>query len=73
MAAPVNILEQDLRAIKRVTRPMFTFTSPRCTGNVLAGLELMHMIHKKPFAIDSADDILVANQFYALAAQDRLI
>jgi transposase-like protein len=47
-----NIVEQDHRAIKRVTRPMLNFKSFRCAGSVLAGVELIHMIHKGQFAID---------------------
>ena len=39
-----NIVEQDHRAIKRVTRPMLNFKSFRSAKNVLAGIELMHMI-----------------------------
>jgi putative transposase len=41
-----NIVEQDHRAIKRVTRPMLKFKSFRAARNVLAGIELMHMIRK---------------------------
>jgi transposase-like protein len=38
-----NIVEQDHRAIKRVTKPMLNFTSCRSASSVLAGVELMHM------------------------------
>jgi putative transposase len=41
-----NIVEQDHRAIKRVTRPMLNFKSFRAAGSVLAGIELIHMIRK---------------------------
>ena len=41
-----NIVEQDHRAIKRVTRPMLNFKSFRAAKSVLAGIELMHMIRK---------------------------
>ena len=41
-----NIVEQDHRAIKRVTKPMLNFKSFRAAKNVLAGIELMHMIRK---------------------------
>lgn len=41
-----NIVEQDHRAIKWVTRPMLNFKSFRSANNVLAGIELMHMIRK---------------------------
>jgi putative transposase len=66
-----NIVEQDHRAIKRVTRPMLNFKSFRAAGSVLAGVELMHMIRKSQFAIDGADKMSFADQFYALAAQVR--
>jgi len=45
-----NIIEQDHRADKRVTRSMLGFKSFRAAGNVLAGVELMHMIRKGQFA-----------------------
>jgi putative transposase len=66
-----NIVEQDHRAIKRVTRPMLGFKSFRSAGNVLAGVELMHMIWKGQFAIDGATVTSFADQFYALAGQVR--
>jgi hypothetical protein len=50
-----DIVEQDHRAIKRVTRPMLNFKSFRCAGSVLAGVELMHMIRKGQFVIDGTD------------------
>ena len=66
-----NIVEQDHRAIKRVTRPMLNFKSFRCAASVLAGVALMHMISKGQFAIDGADAMSSADQFYALAGQVR--
>jgi putative transposase len=65
-----NIVEQDHRAIKRVTRPMLGFKSFRAASNVLAGIELMHMIRKDQFAIDGTH-MSVADQFYALAGLVR--
>jgi len=56
-----NIVEQDHRAIKRVTRPMLGFQSFRCARILLAGIETMHMIRKGQ--VTSA-----ADQFYSLAA-----
>jgi len=41
-----NIVEQDHGAIKRLTRPMLGFKSFSSAANVLAGIELMHMICK---------------------------
>ena len=66
-----NIVEQDHRAIKRVTRPMFNFKSFHSARNVLAGIELMHMIRKNQFAIGASNAISFADQFYALAGQIR--
>jgi putative transposase len=66
-----NIVEQDHRAIKRVTRPMLNFKSFRSAGSVLADIELMHMIRKGQFAIDGADVMSFAGQFSALAGMVR--
>lgn len=66
-----NIVEQDHRAIKRVTKPMLNFKSFRCARSVLAGIELMHMIRKGQFAIDAPNAMSFADQFYALAGQVR--
>ena len=66
-----NIVEQDHRAIKRVTRPMLNFKSFRSAGSLLAGIELIHMIRKGQFDIDGADAMSFADQFYALAGMVR--
>ena len=66
-----NTVEQDHRAIKRVTRPMLNFKSFRSAGSVLAGIELMHMIRKGQFAFIGADEMSFADQLYALAGQVR--
>ena len=66
-----NIVEQDHRAIKRVTRPMLNFKSFRSARCVLAGIELMHLIRKGQFVTDGADMRSFADQFYALAGQAR--
>src|SRR5918992_1385234 len=41
-----NILEQDHRTVKRLTRPMLGFKSFRAAQRTLAGVELMHMLKK---------------------------
>ena len=41
-----NIVEQDHRAVKRITRPMLGFKSLRCARILIAGIEMMHMIRK---------------------------
>ena len=66
-----NLVEQDHRAIKQVTRPMLNFKSFQATGSVLPGVELLHMIRKSQFAIDSADKMSFADQFHALAGMGR--
>ncbi len=66
-----NIVEQDHRAIKRVTRPMLGFKSFRSAARVLAGIELMHMIRKGQMAMPSCERMSFAEQFYALAGQVR--
>jgi len=62
-----NIVEQDHRAIKRVTRPMLGFKSFRAAAGDLAGIELTHMIRKGQMVLKSCEGMSYANQFYALA------
>jgi putative transposase len=66
-----NIVEQDHRAFKRVTKLMLSLKSFRAAANVSAGVELMHMIRKGQFVIDAAASMSFADQFYALARQVR--
>ncbi len=62
-----NIVEQDHRAVKRVTKPMLGFESFQSAKNILAGMELMHMIRKDQMMMERADKLSFAEQFYALA------
>jgi len=62
-----NIVEQDHRAIKRVTRPMLNFKSFVSSRNVLAGIELMHMMRKGQMICAGENKMSFAEQFYALA------
>jgi hypothetical protein len=66
-----NIVEQDHRAVKRITRPMLGFKSFRSAQAVLAGIELMHMIRKGQFTRDGCDSMSFADHFYTLARQVR--
>ena len=61
-----NIVEQDHRAIKRLTRPMLGFKSFWSAAITLAGIEIMHMIRKGQL-IDEAS-LTPALQFYSLAS-----
>ena len=64
-----NIVEQDHRSVKRVTRPMLGCKSFAAAQDTLVGIELMHMIKKRQLVIKEGDEGLsVAEQFYALAA-----
>ena len=66
-----NIVEQDHRAVKRITKPMLGFKSFQTAKNVLAGIELMHMIRKDQVNIVGIEELSFADQFYALAGQIR--
>jgi hypothetical protein len=62
-----NIVEQDHRAVKRITKLMLGFKSFQSAKNILAGIELMHMIRKGQKMMEGADKMSFAEQFYALA------
>jgi putative transposase len=64
-----NIVEQDHRGVKRITRPMLGFKSFEAAQDTLVGIELMHMIKKKQLIVGAGDEgLTAAEQFYALAA-----
>jgi putative transposase len=61
-----NIVEQDHRAIKRITRPMLGFKSFWSAAITLAGIEIMHMIRKGQLSLIGGD-LTPAEPFYSLA------
>jgi putative transposase len=64
-----NIVEQDHRAVKRITRPMLGFKSFAAAQATLVGVELMHMIKKRQLGVEEgAEGRTAAEQFYSLAA-----
>jgi putative transposase len=64
-----NVVEQDHRAVKRVTSPMLGFKSFEAAQSTLVGIELMHMLKKGQLAVgEGAKGLTPAEQFYALAA-----
>ena len=64
-----NVVEQDHRGVKRVTRPMLGFKSFDAAQSTLVGIELMHMIKKRQVVMEAGDEgLTAAEQFYALAA-----
>jgi len=62
-----NIVEQDHRAIKRMTRPMMGFKSFKAASATLAGIEFYHMIKKGQYVFHNIA-LPVWEQSYALAA-----
>ena len=59
-----NIVEQDHRFIKKITRPMLSFKSFASAEATLAGIELHHIIRKGQLDLEEAAPF---EQFYALA------
>ncbi len=62
-----NLIEQDHRAIKRLTRPMLGFQSFWAAQNTLAGIEVLPMIRKGQLQRDGEEEQTPAEQFYSLA------
>ncbi len=63
-----NIIEQDHRRIKRLTRPMLGFKNLYAAQRTLAGIEVMAMIKKGQMKTLAGDRKTPAEMFYALAA-----
>ncbi len=63
-----NIIEQDHRRIKRLTRPMLGFKNFHAAQRTLAGMEVMAMIKKGQMKTLAGDRKTPAEMFYALAA-----
>ena len=61
-----NIVEQDHRRIKRITRPMMGFKSFRSAQNTIAGIELIAQLKKKQFK--AASHLPIHEQVDLLAA-----
>ena len=66
-----NLVERDHRAVKRITKPMLGFKSFQSARNILAGIELMHMIRKGQVMMEGAENLSFADQFSALAGKIR--
>ena len=63
-----NLIEQDHRNIKRITRPMMGFKNFHAAQKTLAGIEVMSMIKKGQMKTKAGDARSPAELFYALAA-----
>jgi putative transposase len=62
-----NIVEQDHRAVKRITEPMMGFKSFWSAQKLLNGIETMHMIKKGQLHCPDGEAMSAADQFYSLA------
>ena len=62
-----NIIEQDHRRIKRLTRPMLGFKNFHAAQRTLAGIEVMAMIKKGQIKTSAGDATSPSEWFYALA------
>ena len=60
-------VEQDHRAVKRITRPMLGFKTFGCARILLAGIEVMHMIRRGQLGGIKDATSSAANQFYSLS------
>ena len=61
-----NVVEQDHRFIKRITKPMMGFKSFESAQATLSGIELHHMLRKNQHKNNETTSVF--KQFYALAA-----
>ena len=61
-----NIVEQDHRFIKKITKPMRGFKSLDSAVATLSGIELHHMLRKQQH--EKAKSMTIFEQFYDLAA-----
>jgi len=62
-----NIVEQDYRAVKRITSPMLGFKSYWYAQRLIAGIETMHMVKKGQLPCLNGQSTSAATQFYNLA------
>ena len=63
-----NIVEQDHRGVKRLTRPMLGFKSYEAAQATLTGIELVRMLRKGQLDGEELEGFSVAEQFIKLAA-----
>ena len=58
-----NRVEQDHRAVKRITRPMLGFKAFTSAARSIAGIETMHMIKKGQLHCPEGQSLSAADQF----------
>ena len=59
-----NIVEQDHRGVKRVTRPMLGFKAFEAAQDTLVGIELMHMIKQRQLVVEEENEGLTAAELF---------
>jgi putative transposase len=65
----INMVEQDHRAVQRVTGPMLGFKSFDVAQGTLAGMERMHLITKRQMVVEEGNEgRTAAEQCSALAS-----
>ncbi len=62
-----NMVEQDHRAVKRITAPMLDFKSFWSAQKRIAGIETMHMVKKGQLHCPNGQSRSAADLFYSLA------
>lgn len=62
-----NVVEQDHRAVKRITETMLGFKSFWSARILISGIETMHMIKKGQMECPNGSTVSAADQFYSLA------
>jgi len=65
---PHNVVEQDHRGVKRITRPMLGFKTFDAAQSTMIYIELIHMLYKGQLAGGVEQGLTMVEQFYALAA-----
>jgi putative transposase len=63
-----NIVEQDHRGVKRITRRILGFKAFEAAQPTLVGIELMHMLRKGQHEDGTVKGLTQTEQFYALAS-----
>ena len=63
-----NMVEQDHRGVKRITRPLLGFTSCKAPQATLVGIELMYRLTKDQLVKEArTEGFTLAEQFSSLA------
>ena len=62
-----NMVEQDHRAVKRITDPMMGFKFFWSAQKLIAGIETIHMVKRGQLHCPGGQAMSAANQFYNLA------